>query len=77
MAQTAAMTKNVFDTPTASANIPTKGGTDQATAKDTILYMAITTPRTSSRALSCRVLATVTLKKPHETPSKNMPASAK
>lgn len=77
LAQMAAMTKNVSDTPTVSANVPANGAPTRALPRIPILYMAIMRPRTPSRALSCRVLVTVTLKKPQETPSKNMPASAK
>src|SRR5260370_38706718 len=76
-AQTATMIRNVPDTPTVSANIPTKGAPIRPLPTIPLLYMAMTRPRTSSRALSCKVLATVTLKKPLETPSKNMPANAK
>ena len=77
MAQMAAMIRNVLDTPTVSANVPANGAPIRALPRMPMLYRAITRPRTSSRALSCRVLATVTLKKPQDTPSKNMPASAK
>ena len=70
MAQMAAMIRNVFDTPTVSANVPANGAPIRALPRMPMLYRAITRPRTSSRALSCRVLATVTLKKPQDTPSR-------
>jgi Phosphoenolpyruvate phosphomutase len=76
-AQMVVMMRNVCGTPTVSANVPANGAPTRPLPRMPILYIAITRPRTSSRALTCRVLATVTLKKPLETPSKNMPTSAK
>jgi hypothetical protein len=74
-AQTLAIIRNVSETPTLSANAPANGAPSSPLPRMPMLYIAITRPRRSSRARSCNVLVTVTLKRPQQVPSKNTPAS--
>lgn len=74
--QAAPMRRNVPGTSNASASMPASGAPISALPRIPMLYVAITRPRRSSRARSCSILETVTLKRPQTRPSRKIPANA-